>query len=137
MKLQEAVRDRRHARKLTVQSAANLHPGTHHVRYLTQELETTPPPKKLSKPPAPPDHIFSPLTEEFKQAFLDDKTEDIKALLNQYDLFGTACPDFLKFDRIELMKLVKTKISTCSCSYSPSSPPSIRPPNHQHENAQS
>ena len=31
-------------------------PGTHHVRNLTQELETIPPPKKISKPPAPLHH---------------------------------------------------------------------------------
>ena len=43
----------------------------HHVRDLTKDLETTPTPKKLSKPPAPPNHIFSILTEEFKQALLD------------------------------------------------------------------
>ena len=74
-------------------------PGTQNIRDLTQELETTPPPKKLSKPPAPPNHIFSTLTEELKQALLDEEAEDVEALLTQYDLFGKTCPDFLKFDR--------------------------------------
>ena len=53
---------------------------THNDRTLFQELGTTPPQKKLSKPPAPADHIISPLTEELKQAFLDDEAEDIKAM---------------------------------------------------------
>ena len=82
--------------------------SNHHVRDLTKDLETTPTPKKLSKPPAPPNHIFSTLTEEFKQALLDEEAEDVEALLTQYDLFGKTCPDFLKFDRTMLMKLVLT-----------------------------
>ena len=51
--------------------------GTNHVWNLSQELGTTPPPKK-TKPPAPADHIISILMEEFEQAFLDDETEDVK-----------------------------------------------------------
>ena len=81
--------------------------GTNHVRNLSQELGTTPTPKK-TKPTAPADHIFSILTEEFKQALLDEQAEEVKALLTQYDLFRKTCPDFLKFDRTELMKLVLT-----------------------------
>ena len=63
---------------------------------LSQELDTTPPPKRLIKPLALVHHIFKTLPEEFKQAFLDDETEDIKAILNQYDLYGTTCLDFFK-----------------------------------------
>ena len=80
----------------------------HHVRNLNNDLETTPTPKKSSKPLAPPNHILSLLTEEFKQVLIDEQEEDIKALLTQYDLFGITSPDFLKFDRTELMKLVQT-----------------------------
>ena len=68
--------------------------GTHHVRDLSQELGTTPPPKKLSKPPTPADHIISTLTEGSEQAFLDNKAENIKALLHHYDLFGPSTRTF-------------------------------------------
>ena len=79
---------------------------TNHVQNLSQELGTTPTPKK-NKPPTPADHIISILTEEFKQAFLDDEAEDVKVLLIQYDLFGTTYSDILKFDHSELIKYVK------------------------------
>ena len=59
--------------------------GTNHVRNLSQELGTTPTPKK-TKPTAPAYHIISILTEEFEQAFLDNEAEDIKDLLHHYDL---------------------------------------------------
>ena len=80
----------------------------HHVRNLNNDLEVTPNPKPSSKPPAPPNHILYTLTEEFKQALIDEQEEDIKALLTQYDLFGITSPDFLTFDRTELVKLVRT-----------------------------
>ena len=82
--------------------------GNHHVRDLSQELETTPPPKRLIKPPAPPDHFISTYTDEFKQALLANNTEDIHTVLMFYDLQITTCPDFLNFDRTELMNLVLT-----------------------------
>ena len=63
-------------------------PGTHHVRDLSQELETTPPSKKLSKPPALADHIFSTLTEEFKQAFLTTKQKISKLSSTQMTSSG-------------------------------------------------
>ena len=34
--------------------------------------------------------------------------EDIQAVLQFYDFQLTTCPDLFKFDRTELMKLVKT-----------------------------
>ena len=82
-------------------------PGTrtNHIRNLSQELGNTPPPKKLSKPRAPADHIISTLTEDFEQAFLDNEAEDIKACLHHY---GLSTPDFLKFDRSILTKHVAT-----------------------------
>ena len=70
--------------------------------------------------------IFSTLMEEFKQAFLDDKTEDIKAILNQYDLFGTTCPDFFKFDRTGLMKLVKTAHASIKPKSQPTPTPAVK-----------
>ena len=81
--------------------------GTNHVRNLSQELGTTPTPKK-TKPTAPADHIFSILTEEFEQAFMDNDTVEIEGILTQYDLFGKTCPDYLKYDRSALNKLVLT-----------------------------
>ena len=84
----------------------------HHVRNLNNDLETTPTPKKPSKPLAPPNHILSLLTEEFKQVLIDEQEEDIKALLTQFDLFGITSPDFLKFDRTELMKLYRPPASS-------------------------
>ena len=80
----------------------------HHVRNLNSDLETTPIPKKSPKPLAPPNHILSTLTEEFKQALIDEQAEDVDILLTQYDLFGKTCPDVLTFDRTELVKLVRT-----------------------------
>ena len=63
--------------------------------------------KTLLKSLSPADRIFSTLTKEFKQALLDNKAEDIKALLNQYDLFETTCPEFLKFYHSKLIKHMK------------------------------
>ena len=51
--------------------------GTNHIRNLSQELGTTPTPKRTTKPPAPPDHFISTFTEEFQQALLADNMEDI------------------------------------------------------------
>ena len=74
-------------------------PGTHHVRDLTQELETTPPPRKYSKPPAPPDHNISLITAELQQACLDDDLEDIKFLLTYCDLHENT--DIVEYDTSE------------------------------------
>ena len=45
--------------------------GSHHVRDLSQDLGTSPgsKTKPTTKPTAPPDHIISVITEDFKQAF--------------------------------------------------------------------
>ena len=64
---------RQTCRKANCSTCSESTPGTHHVRDLTQELETTPPPKKFSKPPAPPDHIFSIFAEDLQQAVIDNK----------------------------------------------------------------
>ena len=62
-------------------------PGTHHVQDLSQELETTPPPKKLSKPPAPPDQIISSITEDIQQVVLGVDLDEIKIFLAQFNLY--------------------------------------------------
>ena len=89
---------------------SNLHfiAGTQHVRNLSKELETTSPPKRPTKPPAPSDHFISTVTEEFQQSLLEGNTEDIQTVLKFYDLQLSTCLDFLRFDRTELMKLVQT-----------------------------
>ena len=83
-------------------------PGTHHVSDLTQELETTPLPKKTSKPPAPPDHVIISLTTDLQQACLDNDLEDIKILLDHADLHLKNLPDLFKYDRSELTKILAT-----------------------------
>ena len=59
--------------------------GTHTDQDLSQELETTPPSKKNTKPTAPSDHTISILSTEFQQAFLDNDQADIRTLLDQFD----------------------------------------------------
>ena len=83
-------------------------PGTHHVRDLTQELETTPPPKKFSKPHAPPDHIFSTFLEELQQAIINNKLDKIQDLLLAFKLHVITNPDYFKFDCSELNKYLET-----------------------------
>ena len=95
----------------------------HHVRNLNSDLETTPIPKKSSKPLAPPNHIFSTLTEEFKQALIDEQAEYVDALLTQYDLFGKTCPDFFKYDRTELNKLIHDARQLLANISKPTAPP--------------
>ena len=86
--------------------------GTNHVQDLSQELGTTPPPKKTFKPPAPADHVISILKEEFEQAFLDDVAEDVETLLIQYDLFGKTCPDILKLDCFRTNQTCENRLQT-------------------------
>ena len=78
--------------------------GNHHVRDLSQELDTTPPPKRLIKPPAPPDHIISSITADLQQARLDDNLEDIKLLLGLAHLHLKTSLGLLKYDISELTK---------------------------------
>ena len=80
---------------------------THNDRELSQELETTPP-KKISKPLAPPDHVISSITTDFQQAFLDDDLEEIKILLTFFDLHVKTSLDIFKYDRSKLTKTLKT-----------------------------
>ena len=104
----------------------------HHVRDLTKDLETTPTPNKYSKPPAPPEHFISTFTEEFQQVLLADNMEDIKIVLQVYDLQITTCTDILKFDRTNshvrsmVASRSSTKQSRCSSHTFPSSPPGWR-----------
>ena len=95
----------------------------HHVRNLNNDLETTPTPKKPSKPLAPPNHILSLLTEEFKQVLIDEQEEDIKALLTQYYLFEKTCPDFFKYDRTEINKLIHDARQLLANLSKPTAPP--------------
>ena len=60
--------------------------SNHHVRDLSNYLETTPNPKKPSKPTAPPDHFITTFTEEFQQTLLTNNPEDIQTVLMFYDL---------------------------------------------------
>ena len=78
--------------------------GNHHVRNFSQEMATTPPPKKFSKPPAPIDHNISLITAELQQACLDDDLEDIKLLLTYFDFHIKTSSDIVKYDISELTK---------------------------------
>ena len=84
--------------------------GTHHVRDVYQELETTPPPKQTTRPPAPPDHTIFFLSADFQQAFLDNDLEEIQILLNQFDLYQKTSLDLLKYDHTKLTNNVKTAL---------------------------
>ena len=82
--------------------------GNNHVRDLSQKMNTTPPPKRLTKPPAPPDHIISSISEDFQQAFIDNELDQIQDLLEAYKLHVVPHPDYLKFNLSELNKHLKT-----------------------------
>ena len=82
--------------------------GNRHVRDLSQDLETTPPPKKHPKPPAPPNHIISSITAELQQACLDNNLEDIMIFLDQAELYRKISLDLLKYDCSELAEALKT-----------------------------
>ena len=81
--------------------------GEHHVWDLSQDLGTTPGPKSkpTTNPTALPDHILSLLMEKLKQASLDNDLVDFEAILDQFNLYGKTCQDYLKFDCSELTKL--------------------------------
>ena len=87
---------------------SNPTPGTHNVRDLTQELEITPPPKRPTKPSAPPDHFITSITADLQQACLDADLIEINTFLAQYNLYKTTSLNLIKYDRSELMTLVKT-----------------------------
>ena len=64
-------------------------PGTHDVRDLSQELETTPPPKDTTEsyPTALPNHLISILLTQLKQTTLNNDLESIKTLLHLSALY--------------------------------------------------
>ena len=96
--------------------------GTHHVQDLSQELdgtvthndwelsqeiETAPPPKNTTKPPAPSDHIFSSITADLQQAFLDNDLEEIEILLTFFELLVKTLSDIVKYDGSKLTKALR------------------------------
>ena len=66
-----------------------------------------PPPKKFSRPHAPPDHIFSTFSEELQQAIINNNLEEIQDLLQDFKIHVLTHPDYFKFDGSELNKHLK------------------------------
>ena len=112
----------------------------HHVRDLSQELETTPPPKKNTRPPAPPDNTISFLSLEFQQAFLDNNLDEIQILFNQFGIYHKTSLDLLEYDCTKLTKDVKTArklIKPMSkLPPAPTTQPLLHRSNPQYEDAQ-
>ena len=61
--------------------------------------------KTQTQSTTPPDHIISLLMEQLQQALLDNDLVDLEAILDQFNLYGKTCQDYLKFDCSELTKL--------------------------------
>ena len=103
--------------------------GNHHVRNFSQEMATTPPPKRLIKPTAPPHHYTSVLSTQLKQASLDNNIESIQIHLYLFETFIKKELDSLNYDLTELLNSVETakKLTSTQIPLAPG----LRPPrNH-------
>ena len=74
-------------------------------------------------PKFPPDHIFSILAEQFQQAIQDKEMDELEDLLEQYQLFGRTCTNYLKYDHTKIRDLLKnTQKLTTSFTHSSPTP---------------